>query len=51
MIVAAVAGVLSFEMGLYLSYELSVPPGAAIVLIQFAMLLLAVAGKRLSARA
>jgi len=41
MFAAAVTGVVSFELGLYGSYEFSVPPGAAIVLVQFAILVLA----------
>jgi zinc transport system permease protein len=51
MVVAAAAGVASFELGLYLSYVFSVPPGAAIVLIQFVMLLLAAGGRWATARA
>lgn len=39
LIVSAVIGALSFEAGLFASYELSVPPGSAIVMIQFALLL------------
>lgn len=41
MIVSALIGFLSFETGLYVSYELNVPPGSAIVLIQFGLLLAA----------
>jgi len=47
MAVAAVMGVASFELGLYASYRYDVPPGAAIVLVQFVVLLLAAAGRRL----
>jgi zinc transport system permease protein len=41
MLAAAGVGVVSFELGLYVSYQQQVHPGAAIILIQFAMLLLA----------
>ena len=47
MVVAAVTGVVSFELGLYGSYRFNVPPGAAIVLVQFAILLLATVLERL----
>jgi ABC-type Mn2+/Zn2+ transport system permease subunit len=42
MLVAALVGVVSAELGLYASYVLSCQSGAAIILIQFALLLLAV---------
>lgn len=45
LIVSAIIGALSFESGLYVSYELSVPPGSAIVMIQFVLLLLTPAVK------
>jgi manganese/iron transport system permease protein len=45
MVVAALTGVASFELGLYASYEQQVPPGAAIVLVQFVLLLLAAGSK------
>ena len=38
---AALIGFLSFELGVYASYALNIPPGSAIVLIQFAFLALA----------
>ena len=41
MIVAALLGVFSFEVGLYFAYELNVPSGSAITLVQFALLMLA----------
>jgi len=47
MAVAAAAGVASFELGLYVSYRFDFPPGAAIVLIQFALLLVAAVYERL----
>jgi ABC-type Mn2+/Zn2+ transport system permease subunit len=40
MLLAAVVGVASFELGMYVSYQQNVLPGAAIILIQFALLLL-----------
>jgi len=47
-VLAAAVGVTSFELGIYLSYELSgrnggIAPGSAIVLVQFILLLLATA--------
>lgn len=41
MAVSALAGVCSFELGMYASYVMQVHPGSAIVLIQFALLLIA----------
>ncbi len=41
MAIAALIGFVSFELGVYASYALNVPPGSAIVLIQFAFLPLA----------
>ena len=41
MIFAALIGLVSFELGVYASYALNVPPGSAIVLIQFIFLPLA----------
>lgn len=38
---AALLGLVSFELGVYASYALNVPPGSAIVLIQFVFLLMA----------
>ena len=38
---AALLGFVSFELGVYASYALNVPPGSAIVLIQFVFLLMA----------
>lgn len=40
LIVAGAIGFFSFEFGLFASYQLNVPPGSAIVLVQFALLLL-----------
>lgn len=40
-IVSAVIGVISFEVGMYVSYAQDIQPGSAIILIQFAVLLLA----------
>jgi zinc transport system permease protein len=45
MIVSAVIGVVSFEVGMYVSYAQDVQPGSAIILIQFAVLLLAAGWK------
>ena len=42
MLVAALVGVVSAELGLYVSYVLSCQSGAAIILIQFVLLLAAV---------
>lgn len=51
MALAALTGAVSFELGLYASYMLNVQSGAAIVLIQFALLLVAAAcGARGKAR-
>ena len=41
MLAAAVVGVASFELGMYISFQQRVHPGAAIILSQFALLLLA----------
>ena len=43
---AGLAGVASFELGLYASYAWKVPPGSAIILVQFIFLLAAYAVKR-----
>jgi ABC-type Mn2+/Zn2+ transport system permease subunit len=41
MAIAALIGFFSFELGVYASYAFNIPPGSAIVLIQFAFLPLA----------
>ncbi|MCY3017757.1 MAG: metal ABC transporter permease [Planctomycetota bacterium] len=47
MVLAAIVGLVSFEVGLYASYACSVQPGAAIVLVQFAVLLVAAGARKL----
>jgi len=41
MALAAMVGLFSFELGMYAAYALNIHPGSAIVLIQFALLILA----------
>ena len=41
LVVSAILGIVSFAVGMYVSYEHNVYPGSAIILIQFALLLLA----------
>ena len=48
MLLAAAIGCFSFQAGLFVSYEWNVPPGSAIVLIQFALLLLPVVLKKMT---
>jgi zinc transport system permease protein len=46
--VAGAAGVASFEAGLYASYVWDVPPGSAVILAQFALVVVGLAVKRVT---
>jgi zinc transport system permease protein len=48
LVLAGASGVASYEAGLYLSYVWNVPPGSAVILVQFLLVLVGLAAQRVA---